>query len=221
MRIRHSFALLLSLGLFLAGSASATPQSYVINDTIPTLGNAQVVSYTIYGQSESAYAVGFAAQLDGVKGVSFCGDLLHSIGLNQNYQASPIDLGTLSAGYTIAAKMAQRWSFDLGSLGGSLADAAAGTQLAIWATIYGNAFTVTSNLNVGTIAAYNTVLGTDYTNLGIGNTVFLDVSSSGGRTQNQDHFFTPGGPATPEPGAGLLFSAGLAIVAFQMRREVA
>ena len=219
MRLRNVAFLMLSVVLAGARGASAAPESYVVTDTIPGLGTAHVVSYTILGNNEAAYAVGFDATLNGVKGVSFCGDLLHEIGLNQTYTATTQDLGSLNAGYTTAAKMAQAWSFNLASLGPNLSDAAAGTQLAIWETIYGTNFTITSPLNAGTQAAYNQVLGTDYSQLGVGNTVFLDVKS--GATSKQDHFFTPTGPATPEPGAAILFSAGLAIFAGRMRRETA
>jgi hypothetical protein len=217
MRLRHVAWFLLTLALVAGRTASAAPQTYGVNGTIPSLGSAHVASYSIFGNDKSAYAVGFDATLDGVHGVSFCGDLLHSISLNSSYDAVAQDLGSLDAGYTAAAKMAQRWSFDLGSLGSSLADAAAGTQLAIWETIYGANFTITGALSAGTQAAYDTVLGTDYSNLGVGNTVFLDVN--GGRTAKQDHFFTPGGPAAPEPGAAFLFSAGLVIVSHVLRRS--
>ena len=216
MRLRSVLVLLFSIA-FLSGSAAfAAPQSYVVNGTIPGLGSAHVVGFTINGQAKNAYAVGFDASLGGTKGVSFCGDLLHTIGLDQTYAASPIDVGGLASGYATAVKMAQRWSFDLGSLASGLADAAAGAQLAIWETIYGNQFTVTSALSAGTLAAYNTVLGTDYAGLGMGNSVFLDVLK--GTTKKQGHIFTPNGPSTPEPGAALLYSAGLVIVAHALRR---
>jgi hypothetical protein len=219
MRLRNVLVLLFSLAFLGGPAAFAAPQSYVVSGTIPGLGSAHVVGFTVYGQADRAYAVGFEASLAGTKGVSFCGDLLHRIGLDQTYAASPIDVGGLAAGYGTAAKMAQRWSFDLGSLAPSLADAAAGAQLAIWETIYGNQFTLTSPLGAGTKAAYDTVLGTDYAGLGQGNTVFLDVSK--GTTAKQDHFFTPNGPSTPEPGAALLYAAGLVIVAHALRRELA
>lgn len=217
MRSRLVPFLLLSLTLLVSGAARAA--TYATTGTIPGLGSAHVVSYTINGQNASAYAVGFSATLDGVAGVSFCGDLLHTISVPGTYQGTPIDLAGESAGYEAAAKIAQRWSFDLGSLGGSLADTAAGVQLAIWETIYGANFTLTSGLNAGTQQAYDTVMGTDYSGLGAGNTVFLDVSQNG--KAKQDHFFTPNGPSTPEPGAALLFSAGLVVVARRMRREPA
>jgi hypothetical protein len=216
MRLRSALVVLFAIA-FLSGSAAyATPQSYIVNGTIPGLVSAHVVGFTINGLAENAYAVAFDASLGGTKGVSFCGDLLHTIGLDQTYAASPIDVGGLAAGYATAVKMAQRWSFDLGSLASSLADAAAGAQLAIWETIYGNQFTVTSPLGVGAKAAYDTVLGTDYAGLGMGNSVFLNVSM--GTTPKQGHIFTPNGPSTPEPGAALLYSAGLVIVAHALRR---
>lgn len=210
-------ALGLALAVGIASQASAA--SYSTLGTIPGLASAHTVKYQIFGQGDSAYAVGFDAKLDGVVGVSFCGDLLHSIGVPGSYAATPIDLAGIDAGYTTAAKMAQRWSFDLGSLGSSLADAAAGVQVAIWETIYGPSFTLTAPLTSGTQAAYDTVIGTDYAGLGVGNTVFLDVSKNG--SAKQDHFFTPSGPATPEPGAALLFAAGLVVMAHSFRREIA
>jgi len=217
MRLRSVLVLLFSVAFLSAPAAFAAPQSYVVNGTLPGLGSAHVVGFTINGQAKNAYAVGFDASLGGTKGVSFCGDLLHTIGLDQTYAASPIDVGGLAAGYATAVKMAQRWSFDLGSLASGLADATAGAQLAIWETIYGNQFTVTSALSAGTLAAYNTVLGTDYAGLGMGNSVFLDVLK--GTTKKQGHIFTPNGPSsTPEPGAALLYSAGLVIVAHALRR---
>lgn len=216
MRLRNVLVLLFSIAFLSGPAAYAAPQSYVLNGTLPGLGSAHVVGFTIYGQAKNAYAVGFDASLGGTKGVSFCGDLLHTIGLDQTYAASPIDVGGLASGYATAVKMAQRWSFDLGSLASGLADAAAGAQLAIWETIYGNQFTVTSALSAGTMTAYNTVLGTDYAGLGMGNSVFLDVSL--GTTPKQNHIFTPNGPSTPEPGAALLYSAGLVIVAHALRR---
>ena len=215
MRLRSALVGIFAIA-FLSGSAAyAAPQSYIVNGTIPGLGSAHVVGFTINGLAENAYAVAFDASLGGTKGVSFCGDLLHTIGLDQTYAASPIDVGGLAAGYAMAVKMAQRWSFDLGSLASGLADAAAGAQLAIWETIYGNQFTLTSALSVGTLAAYNTALGTDYSGLGMGNSVLLDVSL--GTTPKQGHIFTPG-PSIPEPGAALLYSAGLVIVAHALRR---
>jgi hypothetical protein len=39
-----------------------------------------------------------------------------------------------------------------------------------------------------------------------------------GTTPKQGHLFTPNGPSTPEPGAALLYSAGLVIVAHALRR---
>ena len=213
---KHLASFLLAFAA-LVGAGPSLAASYETTGTIPGLGSAHVVSYTINGQADSTYAVGFNAKLGGVMGVSFCGDLLHTIGVPGSYQSTPIDLSGLDAAYTAAAKIAQRWSFDLGSLGSSLADAAAGVQLAIWETIYGANFTITSGLGAGTQAAYDEVLGTDYSSLGVGNTVFLDVSKNG--QPKQDHFFTPNGPSTPEPGAALLFAAGLAVVARGMRRE--
>lgn len=208
----------LAVAAFISAS-SAFAATYETVGTIPGLGSAHVVSYSLEGQAGSAYAVGFDSKLDGVSGVSFCGDLLHTINVPGAYDANPIDLSSLSAGYGTAAKIAQRWSFDLGSLGSNLADGAAGVQLAIWETIYGASFTITSSLGSGTLAAYQTVLGTDYSNAGVGDTVFLDVTKSG--QAKQDHFFTPDGPATPEPGAALLFAAGLVVVARGFRREPA
>lgn len=225
MKLRWLILCMLSLTLF-GGAASASPQpgtgpsSYVATGTIPGLGSAHVVGYTIFGASERAYAVGFTAKLDGVAGVSFCGDLLHAIGLGEGNEATPIDLSGLAAGYTTAAKIAQRWAFDLDSLGASLADAAAGVQLGIWRTIYGDDFVITSALGSGTKAAYDAVLATDYTNLGVGDTVFLDVTRQG--VSRQDHFFTPNPPAAaPEPGAAFLFGAGLVIAAYSFRRSAA
>lgn len=215
MRPRFVSYLLAAVALLVANASSAA--TYTTTGTIPGLGSAHAVSYTVFGQSASTRAVGFEASLDGVTGVSFCGDLLHTIQVPASHQATPIDLGGIDAAYTAAAKIAQRWSFDLGSLGGSLADTAAGVQLAIWETIYGANFTVTSGLTAGTQQAYDTVLGTDYSGLSVGNTVFLDVSKNG--QAKQDHLFTPGGPSTPEPGAALLFAAGLVVVARGMRRE--
>lgn len=212
---RRLGGLLAACALLVAGPALAA--SYQLEGTIPGTSQAHVVKYEIYGQKGSAYAVGFDAKLDGVSGVSFCGDLLHTVNVPATYVGTPIDLGTLDAGYTVAAKMVQRWSFDLGSLAGSLADAAAGLQLAVWETIYGTDFSVTSALSAGTQAAYDAVMGTDYSGLGVGDTVFLDVKS--GSTSKQDHFFTPDAPSTPEPGAALLFGAGLVVVARGLRRE--
>jgi len=219
MRLRSVLGLLFSVAFLGGPAAYAAPQSYIVNGTIPGLGSAHVVGFTIYGHAERAYAVAFDSSLGGTKGVSFCGDLLHTIGLDQTYAASPIDVGGLAAGYATAVKMAQRWSFDLGSLASSVADAAAGAQIAIWEAIYGNQFTVTSALGAGTLAAYNTVLGTDYSGLGMGNSVLLDVTL--GTTKKQGHIFTPNGPSTPEPGAALLYSAGLVIVAHALRSRLA
>jgi hypothetical protein len=217
--IRQCATLLLaSLALLIGQAASATP-TYVVEGTIPGLGSAHVVSYQVLGNNGSAYAVAFDSQQGGVKGVSFCGDLLHTIGLNESYAGAPIDLASLPGGYTTAAKIAQRWSYDLGSLASSKADAAAGVQVAIWETIYGAGFTLTSSLNAGTQAAYDAVLGVDYASLGVGNTVFLDVSKNG--TAKQDHFFTPNGPSTPEPAAAFLFSAGLVVMGHSFRRRTA
>jgi len=208
----------LALGLLLMAAGPAAALGYSLQDTIP--GSGHVVKYEILGSTKSAYAVGFEAEYDGVAGVSFCGDLLHTVSVPGSYSGSPIDLGTLGAGYTTAAKMVNRWALDLGSLGSSLKNAAAGVQLAVWETIYGSDFTLLSSMNAGTQAAYDTVMGLDYGSLDVGDTVFLDVKA--GSTSKQDHFFKPeDGPATPEPGAALLFGVGLAVVARSLRREAA
>ena len=92
MRIRASAVLASAIGLLLfAGSASAL--SYHTGNSIPDLGSAEVVGYDLYGSSSSSYAVAFEATLDGVLGVSFCGDLLHSIGLNGSYLRDALKAG--------------------------------------------------------------------------------------------------------------------------------
>ncbi len=214
--LRRSGSFLLALVFSLAGG-SASAATYSLLGTIPSPSSAHTVQFNILGQTKSALAVGFSAEYDGVAGVSFCGDLLHTVAVPASYQGSPIALGTLAAGYTAAAKMVNRWATDLGSLSSSVSDAAAGLQLALWETIYGGGFTILSSLDAGTQAAYDTVLGADYSSSGVGNVVFLDVTSA---TRNkQDHFFKPGGPAVPEPGAVLLFSTGLMVVARSLRRS--
>jgi hypothetical protein len=215
MRIRTLAVLASAIGLLLfTGNASAL--SYHTGNSIPGLGSAEVVGYDIYGSSHSSYAVGFETTLDGAMGVSFCGDLLHSIGLNGAYSASAFDYALLAPEYEEAASIANRWSFDLDSLSASSGDATAGVQLAIWETIYGADFTVTSATSA-TLAAMNTVLGGLYPD-GAGNTVFLN--NTAGRRDVQNHFFTPetagGGGAgsnpVPEPTAALLFAVGLCVI---------
>lgn len=214
--LRRVGSLVLALALSWIGGGTATAATYSLLGTIPS-SSGYGVQFQIFGATKSALAVGFDAVYDGVAGVSFCGDLLHTVAVPASYQGSPIDLGTLAAGYTTAAKMMNRWAYDLGSLATSVRDAAAGLQLALWETIYGNDFTILSSLNAGAAAAYNAVLGLDYSSRSVGNVVFLDVTSA--TANKQDHFFKPGGPAVPEPGAIFLFSAGLAVVARSLRKE--
>ena len=198
-----------------ASALSAPVLSYTTHGSTPPIGDAHVVSYELFGSYESAYALAFEASLEGLTGVSFCGDLLNYISLNGNYDATVVDYASLAPGYSAAAAIANDWSLHLSGLAGdlavSLADAAAGVQLAIWETIYGDDF-LAKMATTGTFEVMNYVLAQTYD--GPGNTVFLDNQKWG--HAKQDHFFTAG---VPEPTAALLFGAGLLVLRSSARRR--
>jgi len=218
--------LALAAGLFAATAASAL--SFETTGTVPGLASARTLRYTLDRPgalpdvTNTVYVVAFQATLDGVDGRSFCVDVLHSLSVPGSYQAVVEAIGPA---YLEAAQIANRWSHDLGSLAGSLgislADAAAGVQEAIWKSVYDEpaglgVIAFHRALTAGEQAAFQMASNPLYWN-GVGSTQLLRLTDSLGRTR-QAQLFTP---AVPEPSALLVFGIGSLLVGRSLRTRPA
>jgi hypothetical protein len=207
-----------------AGPALAL--SFQTLGTVPGLSGAHTIRYTLdqpaplADVSHDVYVVGFASTLDSVMGTSFCVDVLHSLNVPGSYTAV---VEAISAPYLEAAQIAQRWANDLDGLaaaaGATLADAAAGVQLALWRSVYDEpaglgVISFSRALTAGEQRAYDVATNPLHWR-GVGDTVLTRLTDAAGAVR-QAQVFTP---AVPEPTGFLVFGVGSLVVASRLRRS--
>lgn len=208
-----------------ATSGIATAATFNVSGTIPGLGSANTIKYTLDQPAplpdvtNNVYVVGFKGTLDGVAGTSFCVDVVHSLAVPGSYTAT---IEALTPPYMEAAQIAHRWANDIGSmastLGISIADAASGVQLAIWSNVFDQPATLGTisfarARTAGEQLAYAMATDSSLWN-GTDGTVLLRLTDATGAVR-QGQIFTP---SVPEPAGFLAFAVGALVVVTTLRR---
>ncbi len=222
-RSLRSFALAL---VALAASAHvASAATLSVTGTIPGLGSANTIKYTLDRPSplpdvtNNVYVVGFQGTLDGVAGTSFCVDVVNSLAVPGTFNAT---IEALSAPYMEAAQIAHRWANNIGemasSLGISIADAASGVQLAIWSNVFDQpatlgAISFARARSAGEELAFTRANDSSFWN-GTDGTVLLRLTDATGAVR-QGQIFTP---SVPEPTGFAAFALGALVVVTKLRR---
>jgi hypothetical protein len=196
--------------LALAGPSLAAPFTVLGWD----LGENITAQYN--GSTQSFNTVLFRENANGVLGTSFCADLGQTISTGTYtdfiaYNPSAAPSTAPQGSFVFAAQIANVWSNNIPGLATTLGitqvQAITGVQAAIWESVYGDAFAVTS-MSAGAQSAYNYVRAQAYT--GYGNTMLYRSLT------RQDQLFTP---PVPEPTAMILFGAGALLVGRTLARR--